>query len=75
MYILKGHMILFPKIIVILSLNIDFDLANSVDSDEMLQYEVLNMDLHSLPSYPFRLFSPQWVKPMEFFIWFDAIKS
>ena len=68
-------MLLFTKIIVILSLNIDFDLANSADPDEMPQYAAFHQDLHCFPSYPFRLFSPQWAKPMEFFIWFDAIKS
>ena len=69
-------MLLFPpKKIIILSLNIDFDLANSADSDEMPQYAAFNMGLHNLSSYPFRVFSLQWVKPTEIFIWFNAIKS
>ena len=47
----------FPKVIVFLSLKIDFVLAaNSADPDEMLYYVVFLLVLHCLPKYPFRAF-------------------
>ena len=39
---------------VFLSLNIDFVLANSVDSDEMPQYAVFHLGIRCLPKCPFR---------------------
>ena len=48
LYILRGHKLYFRKK-CILSLTIDFVLANSVDSDQMP-----HLGLHSLPKYGFR---------------------
>ena len=45
------------KNIVFLSLNIDFDLANSGEPDKMLHnYAAFHLDLHCLPKYLFRGF-------------------
>ena len=44
------------KMIIILSLKINFVLANSVDPDEMLHYPAFHLGLHCLPKYPFRSF-------------------
>ena len=37
----------------ILSLEINFNLANNADPDEMLPYAVFQLGLHCLPEYPF----------------------
>ena len=41
---------------VIISLKIDFVLANSEDPDEMPHYAAIHLGLHCLPKYPFRGF-------------------
>ena len=48
LYILRGHKLYFREK-CILSLTIDFVLANSVDSDQMP-----HLGLHCLPKYGFR---------------------
>ena len=39
--------------VTLLSLKIDFDLANGADSDEMPHYAAFHHGLHGLPKYPF----------------------
>ena len=55
-YIEGSQVIILKKIIVFLSLKIDFVLANSVDPDEMLHYAAFHLGLHCLPNYPFRVY-------------------
>ena len=43
----------FPQNIVFLSRKIDFELANSVDPDEVLHYAACHLGLQCLPKYPF----------------------
>ena len=39
--------------IVLLSLKIEYVLANSADPDEMPPYAAFHLGLHSMPKYPF----------------------
>ena len=39
-----------------MSLKIDFNIANSADTDEMLPYAEFHLGLHCLPMYPFICF-------------------
>ena len=50
---------LFLKNIVLLSLMIDFVLANSSDADEMLHFVAFHLSLQCLPKYLLRVSCPK----------------
>ena len=50
---IEGSKIIIPNKIVLLSPNV-FDLANSVDPDEMLHFAAFHLGLRYLPKYTFR---------------------
>ena len=53
MYIFRGHRLIFFYKNGIISLKINFDLANSVDPDEMLYFVAFHLGLHCFPKYLF----------------------
>ena len=57
MYIFRGYRLKFPNNIVILSLKIDFVLANSEDPDEMTQQTVKTEDPNEMPHNGASLFA------------------
>ena len=48
-----GSQLYFPKYIVFLSLEIDFELANCADPEEIAQYAAFHLGLHCLKKYLF----------------------
>ena len=49
----EGSQVIIFKIIVFISLKIDFVLANSVEPDEMTHYVAFHLGFHCLPKYTF----------------------
>ena len=52
---IEGSQVIIAKIIVLLSLKIDFVSANSADPDVMLHYAAFHLGTHCLSKYPFRV--------------------
>ena len=50
---IEGSHVIISKIMVFLSLKIDFVLANNADPDEMPHYAAFHLGLHCSPKYPF----------------------
>ena len=53
---IEGSRVIISKKCYILSLKMDFVVANCADPDEMPHYVAFHLGLHCLPKYPFRVF-------------------